>query len=460
MKIELTSRAVRTGTTVRFVTPDAPKPLPSGEFGGEFLKTARLNSPDELLVGLGPASKIEADTLRSAAAVAVSKLKQLRIEEATFALSSWEKHAGAIVEGAILAEYQFHEFKRSKASALQRLRLHSTKSASLRATVRKSRLIAEAVNYARRINNQPGNVIYPETLAAEARKLASRAKLKVSVFDVARLKRLGMAGLLAVGRGSQQPPRLIMLEYRPRGSRKPPLVLVGKAITFDTGGISIKSRDNMQEMVFDKSGGTSVLGAMSALSALGVSRPVVGLIPSAENMPGPDAYRPGDIIRMFDGTCVEVVNTDAEGRMVLADAIAYARSVLKADRIIDLATLTGACGVALGRYTAGLWTNSEALAKSVNNAAAQAAEPVWRMPLTEEWDDEIKSKVADIKNCGGRLGGASSAAAFLKHFAGTTPWVHLDIAYPAAQSESRRGLAAGATGFGIRTLLQLIEDLA
>ena len=319
-------------------------------------------------------------------------------------------------------------------------------------------IIAEAANFARDVANQPANLLYPETLAARAVKLGRDFNLKVTVFDEKKLRAGKFGGLIAVGQGSARPPRLIVIEHRGGPKKQAPLALVGKAITFDTGGISIKPAANMEDMIFDKCGGMAVLGAMAAIAELNVKRNVVGIIASAENMPSGEAYRPGDIITTYDGKHIEIINTDAEGRVVLADAIAYARLDMKAEAIIDLATLTGACGVALGDYAAGFWSNDEAFGKSVRAAAEKAGERLWPMPLFAEFEEQIKSDVALIKNSGGRLGGACTAAAFLKTFAEDTPWAHLDIAYMAQREKDRADLARGATGFGVRTLVELAES--
>ncbi|MDQ3624447.1 MAG: leucyl aminopeptidase, partial [Verrucomicrobiota bacterium] len=252
-------------------------------------------------------------------------------------------------------------------------------------------------------------------------------------------------------------PLLIILRHQRGPKGAPPIALVGKAVTFDTGGISIKPAAHMGEMIWDKCGGIAVLGAMSAIAELGLKRNVVGLIAAAENMPSATAFRPGDIVTTYDGKHVEITNTDAEGRVVLADAIAYARKECKAAAVIDLATLTGACGVALGEHAAGFWSNDEPLAARVAAAAERAGERLWRMPLFSEYEEQIKSDVALIKNASGRLGAACTAAAFLKTFAEETPWVHLDIAYTAHRTKDGADLARGATGFGVRTLVELVE---
>jgi leucyl aminopeptidase len=263
-----------------------------------------------------------------------------------------------------------------------------------------------------------------------------------------------------VGKGSGRPPRLIVLRHEGGRAGEAPLALVGKAITFDTGGISIKAADKMEEMIFDKCGGMAVLGAMAGIARLKVKRNVTGIIASAENMPSATAYRPGDIVKTYDGTYIEVINTDAEGRMVLADAIAYARKDCGARAVIDLATLTGACVVALGEYAAGLWSTSESLQKGLLAAAEKTGERLWPMPLWEEYTEQIRSEVAALKNTGGRPGGACTAAAFLKAFAGDTAWAHLDIAGVAESAKGRPEMGRGATGFGTRLLIELAEGWA
>jgi leucyl aminopeptidase len=282
--------------------------------------------------------------------------------------------------------------------------------------------------------------------------------LKVKVLDEKALRAGRFGGLLAVGQGSRRGPRLIVLDYRGGPKSQPPIALVGKAITFDTGGISIKQAAGMEDMVFDKAGGMAVLGAICAIAKLGIRRNVVGVIASAENMPDGNAYRPGDIVTTYDGKHIEIINTDAEGRVVLADAIAYARRDRSAAAIVDLATLTGACVVALGEYAAGLFSSDDALRDQLLAASEKTGERLWPLPIFPEHEDQIKSDVALIKNSGGRMGGASTGAAFLKTFAEDTPWAHLDIAPVSHREKDNACTARGATGFGVRTLVELIES--
>jgi len=463
VKLTYGSDAAKKAVTVRFVPRDQRAkivpPVAESEFSGSVGALLYARGDGLLQVGLGERAKIDAAAFRSAAGAAAMFLKKIGQPRLAFALDEWPQFAGPAVEGALLADYRFERFKAKKAPALESLHVQVL-AADLPATKRagqRGATVAEATNLARDIGNQPGNLLYPEVLAARAVRLARDFKLKVTIFDEKKLRAGKFGGILAVGQGSARPPRLIVLEHRGGPKSQAPIALVGKAITFDTGGISIKTALGMEDMVFDKCGGMAVLGAMAALAELGVKRNVVGVIASAENMPDGNAYRPGDIVTTYDGKHIEIVNTDAEGRVVLADAIAYARKDLKAAAIIDLATLTGACGVALGESAAGHFSNDEAFGKSVLAAAERAGERLWPMPLFEEYESQIKSEVALIKNSGGRLGGACTGAAFLKTFAEDTPWVHLDIAYMAHREKDRADLARGATGFGVRTLVELVE---
>jgi leucyl aminopeptidase len=465
MKISFGADAgsAKKAVAVRFVPKDQrakiEPPVSEAEFSGKANSLLYSRHDGLLHVGLGERAKINDDTFRSAAGAVGMFLKKIGRTQLVLQLEDWPQFAGAAVEGVILADYRFERFKTKKADAFESLHvqvLAEDLPAAKRAGQRGA-TIAEAANFARDVANQPGNLLYPETLAARAVKMAADFKLKVTIFDEKRLRAEKFGGLIAVGQGSVRGPRMIVLEHRGGPKSQAPIALVGKAITFDTGGISIKPAANMEEMVFDKCGGMAVLGAMAALAELGVKRNVVGIIASAENMPGGNAYRPGDIVTTYDGKHIEIINTDAEGRVVLADAIAYARKDQHAAAIIDLATLTGACGIALGEYAAGLWSNDDAFHQRVLAASTKAGERLWPMPLFEEYETQIQSDVALVKNTGGRLGGACTAAAFLKTFAEDTPWAHLDIAFMSHREKDRADLARGATGFGVRTLVELVE---
>ncbi len=449
-------------TLVRFLSADQRAEIPLAisqrEWTGAPNSLLHLHHENLVCVGLGSASKINAQTIRSAAGTAIMHLKKAGRTRAAFDLSPWRKFIEPAIEGAVLADYRFEKFKETKTPTMQSLRCFAADVPAAKRAAIRGEILATATNFARGICNEPGNVLFPEALAGVAQKLGSREKLRVTVFDEMKLRAENFGGILAVGAGSQKPPRLILLEHRGGPAKQKPIALVGKAITFDTGGISIKPAANMEEMIFDKSGGMAVLGAMAGIARLKIKRNVIGVIASAENMPGAAAYRPGDVVTTYDGTHIEIVNTDAEGRVVLADAIAYARQNLHASAIIDVATLTGACGVALGEYAAGLWSTSNVLKNSLLAASEKTGERLWPMPLYDEYFDQIQSDVALIKNSGGRLGGACTAAAFLKTFARETPWAHLDIALVANITKARGDLARGATGFGVRTLIELVEQ--
>jgi len=426
-----------------------------------------------LLVGLGKRAELSPEKIRRAVGLAVKRLASLGLTRAGFAL--FENQIEPTVEAAILANYRFTRFKApdDNRTTLETLTLTLAGNADLRAareTVHRTEIVANAANYARELGNLPANIITPATLADHARATARECGLKCTVLDKTELKRRGFGGLLAVGGGSHNDPRLIVLEYAPpqrrsgRGaaaSRKP-VALVGKALTFDSGGISIKPADKMDEMKFDKCGGLAVLGAMRAIAQLKLHRPVLGIIGAAENMPGATSYRPGDIVTSYPGkdkrgVTIEVLNTDAEGRIVLGDALAYARQ-RDAAQIIDLATLTGACTIALGSHAAGLLGNNEELISQLRGAGEATGERCWPLPLWPEYKDMIKSDVADHKNTGGRYGGTSTAAAFLARYVGDTPWAHLDIAGTAWTTEDRPYFNKGATAFGLRLLLHWLQQ--
>jgi leucyl aminopeptidase len=450
-------------TRVRFVLRDQRVKLLPGvsekEFSGQAGALLHHSHESILYVGLGERAKVKAEILRTAAGTAAMALKKIGRIGLQVLLEDWPQFVGPVVEGIALADYRFDRFATKRNELLESLHVQVlaedlTKS---RTAAKHALVVAEATNEIRDIGNLPGNVLYPESLAARALKLAREAGLKATVLDEPKLRARGFGGLLAVGQGSKRAPRFIILEHRGGPKTQAPIALVGKAITFDTGGISIKPAANMEEMVFDKCGGMAVLGAMAAISRLKLKCNVVGLIASAENMPGSNAYRPGDIVTTYDGKHIEIINTDAEGRVVLADAIAYARRDCRAAAIVDLATLTGACVVALGEYAAGLFANDDALLDRLLASAETTGERLWPLPIFPEHEEQIRSDVALIKNTGGRQGGASTAAAFLKAFAEEIPWAHLDIAPVASRTKDAPHLARGATGFGTRTLVELVE---
>ncbi|WP_457601192.1 leucyl aminopeptidase [Hydrogenivirga sp.] len=413
------------------------------------------------VVGLGKKDKVGTDTFRRASALAIKRLKKDKVEEAVLLPPRGvkDKVMQAIAEGAVLGNYSFDKYKEKKEEdrfELKEVLIHGAEDG----VVRRGVIIAEAQNYARDLVNEPGNVINPITLAEEAKKLAKEHKLECKVYDEKDIQKMGMLALWSVGKGSATPPKFIHLTYKPKGKAKDRIVLVGKGLTFDSGGLNIKPGDYMRTMKMDKSGACAVLGIMRVIAQLKPNVEVHGIIGAAENMPSGTAYRPDDIIRAKNGKHIEIDNTDAEGRVTLADALSYA-SELKPSKIIDMATLTGACMVALGEFTAGLFTNSEKLAEDIKRAARETGERVWELPMDDErLRKKIKKGPADVVNTGGRYGGAITAAMFLEEFVGEgIDWVHLDIAGPAWSREDYGYYAQGGTGFGVRTCVEFILGL-
>jgi len=436
----------------------------------------RLAAKRLLLVGLGEKKKATLDTLRKAAAHTANKAITMKVENISLALHKAfgarfdPETAGQVTaEGAFYGSYRYDEYITGDDDGrLARLNVElvdsdSVKTRKLERGLSKGVVIGKAQSYARTLANRPGNVINPPALAEEAKKMAKvTVGLTCTVFDEKQLAEKGMGGVLAVGSGSKTGPRFIVLKYEPadkKAQRLPTIALVGKAITFDSGGISIKPAANMDSMKLDKSGGIAVLATMKAAAQLKLPLNVYGIIPSAENMPGGSSYRPGDIITTFSGKTVEVQNTDAEGRMILCDGLNYAVKQ-GCDIIIDIATLTGACMVALGRYMAGLMSNDDKLLKQLQKAAEQSGEKVWYMPSGDEYAEEMKSKIADLKNIGSKWGGACTAAAFLRQFVEDKKWAHLDMAGVDVFESDRNSGGTGSTGFGVRLLTTYLLNAA
>ena len=359
-----------------------------------------------------------------------------------------------------LGSYQFLKYKGDgNASKLTRVVVLGRTNAKVKAALARGTEIANAVRWARDLVNEPAGAKSPEEVADLARQIARRSGLKVKVLTVDQMERARMGGVLGVGQGSEREPRFVRLAYEPAGAKQT-LALVGKGVVFDSGGLSIKTASGMETMKTDMSGGAAVIAAMSTLKALGVKTRVIGYVPLVENMPSGHAIRPGDVLKMRNGKTVEVLNTDAEGRLILADALALAVDE-KADAIVDIATLTGACMVALGDKVAGLMGSDDGWIDQVRDAAGRAGEPVWPLPLPDEYRKLIDSEIADVKNIGsGGYGGALTAGLFLKEFAGDVPWAHLDIAGPARASSDDGYITRGGTGFSVRTLIALAQTFA
>ncbi|MGH2794426.1 MAG: leucyl aminopeptidase [Actinomycetota bacterium] len=369
---------------------------------------------------------------------------------------------GAFVEGYLLAAYRFDRYKNGdgRTSKTKEVRIlavgRNAGGIDVKRRVDRASVLAEATSLARDLTNTPAGDFYPESFAKEARRIAKGLPLTVRVLTEKELHAGKYGGILGVGQGSARPPRLVEIRYRPAGAKRH-VALVGKGITFDSGGINLKS-DGLDWMKMDMAGGAAVLGAMLAVGKLKPKVNVTALICSAENMPGGDALRPGDVITMKGGKTVEIGNTDAEGRIVMADGITYAIAN-KADVVVDIATLTGACMIALGDKAFGVFGNRQDDVDAMLKAAADAGEKAWQLPLYDEYRRQIDSEIADLKNIGNRYGGAITAALFLKEFAGETPWMHLDIAGPARSTADEFETPKGATGVGVRTLVRWLESL-
>jgi leucyl aminopeptidase len=441
--------------------------LSRGDFSGKEGETALLYggdlaAPRLLLVGLGDRSSFTLEKVRRAAANAAKRARSLGVREAAFALPSLEGAARAAAEGATLGLYRFTRYKSggedSAEADLDSFDLVLDRGADEAAVSGAADLgvkVAVATRLARDLANEPSNTATPEHLAAKAREIAERHGMEVEVLDRAGIEEEGLVGLATVGRSAENEPRFIVLEHRKGGA---PIVLVGKAVTFDSGGISIKPSSGMEDMKFDMSGGAAVLGAMEAVGALDLPLTVVALVPATENLPGGDAFKPGDVLKLHSGKTVEILTTDAEGRLILADALSYARRYEPA-AVVDCATLTGACHVALGDHASGLMGNDEGLISEVRAAGEATGERAWPLPLFDEYTEQIRGEVADIKNSGGRYGGALTAGAFLKEFA-DYPWAHLDIAGTAYGKKGNAYTPRGATGVPARLLVEFLMGRA
>ncbi|HZZ42347.1 MAG TPA: leucyl aminopeptidase [Tepidisphaeraceae bacterium] len=423
------------------------------------------------VVGLGPADKLTPESLRQSIGALIRAAKKQKISSLSLLLPeskiSPADTAAAITSAAILSHFEYTEYKgtatkRDPAKSEPSLTLTIVTTANVKDAVDRACIIAQGANFARTIASRPGNDINPPSLAKVAADLAKSTGLSLKTLDEKELKRLGMGGILAVGAGSKStPPRMIVLEHKGAKKSSRPLLVIGKAITFDTGGISIKPADKMGRMIFDKSGGMAVLGLMYALAKLKHPAHVVGILSSAENHISDTAYRPGDILRMYNGVTVEVTNTDAEGRLVLADALAWGIETYKPSAVVDLATLTGGCVVALGLTTAGIMSNNDALVSQLISAGEKSGEKMWRLPVGDEHRELLKSEPADIINAAGRHASALTAAAFLSYFVprdNSVPWAHLDIAGVADTEKELPYLSKGSTGWGVRTLVEWINS--
>ncbi len=444
----------------------------NGEITGKPLELLLLHFPEGLaakkllLVGAGKPAKFQVADLRKIAGTALRQLKARGVKKFVFLTregENGEEAAEAVVEGLIVADFESNKYQTEKKDReIKTVGLAGfDASADLHSAIQKGRTVAESMNFARDLINEPSNKLTPRMLASKAEAMAKEAGLGIEILDERKIAELKMGALIGVAQGSIEPPRVIVLRYTPEHPQKdgPVLGLIGKAVTFDTGGISIKPANNMEKMKYDMGGGATMLGAMRAIAALKPSVPVIAVIPATENMPGGRAQKPGDVQTAMSGKTIEVINTDAEGRLILADGVFYARK-LGATHLIDAATLTGAIEVALSNVHVGAFgVPREYLDTFLVSAKAQG-EKMWPMPMDEEYQQMIKSDIADIRNTGsGKGGGASTGAWFIKEFAEDTPWIHLDIASTCWADDGRPWLAKGPTGTAIPSIIDFAMKL-
>jgi len=452
------------------------KAMRDGDFSGKAEETLLLYAPEGspaeriLLVGLGKSQEVEPEGIRRMAGRAVRVAEGLRLSEMAFWMDiSWplppDLAAQAVVEGAALAAWRFKELKTREDPSDRQVDVTAVTlltgggEADLGQGAEVGLALARGENFARTLQSRPGNVATPSHLAEEARRMAEAHGLKATILGPGEMEKEGMGALLAVAQGSDQEPRLIILEHRGGEGGDAPLVLVGKGLTFDAGGISIKPSSGMEDMKFDMSGGAAVLGAMQAVAELKVPMNVIGIVPSSENLLNGSAVKPGDVIRTREGKTVEVINTDAEGRLILSDALSYAQT-LEPAAMVDCATLTGACVVALGHVASAVLGTDEGLVEELREAGDRSGQRCWPLPLWKEYREQLESTVADLKNVGGRPAGTITAAAFLQEFVGEVPWAHLDIAGTAYGEGKLSYQRKGGAGVPTRLLVEWVRGRA
>ena len=447
--------------------------LVSGEMTGKpfeinlLHKPAGLKAKRLLLIGGGAAKKFSGYDLRRIAGAAVRTLKSRGIRSFAFIAPTGipaEEAVRAIVEGALVGnfdpDYYRSDRKDQKIDALTILASGNSDQPALEKAANEAQVIGESQNFTRDLVNEPSNRMTPTILAERAKKMCQEVGLKCEVYGADKIKEMKMGAFWSVAQGSDEPPALIVMKYEPAGApEKPVLGLVGKGITFDTGGISIKPADGMEKMKYDMAGGATMIGAMRAIALLKPKVKVIGIVCATENMPSGKAQKPGDVQIAMSGKSIEIINTDAEGRLVLADGLFYARQ-LGCTHLVDAATLTGAVVVALGYANAGIFANDDAMYERFHKANGEAGEKMWRLPLDDEYKENIKSTIADIVNSGGRWGGAINAAMFLKEFAEDTPWIHLDIAGTAWTEDQKPWIAKGPSGIALRSVVEFVKSFA
>ncbi|UFS70462.1 leucyl aminopeptidase [Geomonas sp. RF6] len=426
----------------------------------------RLPAERLLLVGLGKQGELTGERLRQGAGNAMQALRGVRVASFASALhlsGTSDSAVEAVCTGALLGSYTFDAYKTKEKEErfsfdTMTILFAEGGNEGAHAAVQRAEAICNAVQLTRNLVSHPGNVVTPAYLSATARELSERYGLGCRVLEMDELKELRLNALIAVGKGSVELPRLVTLEYRGGEEKDPPVVLVGKGVTFDSGGISIKPGQGMEAMKMDMAGAAAVLGTLQAVAEMKLAVNVVGIIPTAENMPDSNAFKPGDVLTAMSGTTIEITNTDAEGRLILCDALHYALTNYKPSLMIDLATLTGACVVALGHEASGIMGNNAELVEALKGAGERCGERIWELPLWDEYGEAMKSEIADLKNAGSRDGGTINAGWFLKQFVGSTPWAHLDIAGTAWTDKARPYTPKGATGVGVRLLIEYLSS--
>jgi len=442
-----------------------------GDSGDEviFYSPSEVKADRIILMGLGKLEKLNAESLRAFAGKAVKKCINMKVPEVLIVLPSAKKikmdmplPLESIIEGACLGNHLFDKYKEEKKHVpLKKIDFLVTPDVAkgFGRILKRAPAICEGTIFARDLVNMPSNDKKPEQFTKLIADAAKKENLKVKIFDEKELKRKKFEALLAVAAGSQSKPRMIVLEYNPNGAKKT-VALVGKGVTFDSGGINLKPTGSLEEMKSDMSGAAAVAATLISLAKLKPKIKVVGVIPVVENMPSGNASRPGDIVKSYSGKTVEILNTDAEGRLILIDAISYAVKKYKPETLIDIATLTGSCVVALGEKIAGVFSSDDELAQSIINSGEKTYERCWHMPMPDDYKEDLKSDFADIKNIGSsRWGGAITGALFLAEFVGDTKWAHIDIAGPSYQKKGSAYCGVGGTGFGVRLFCDLLEKL-
>jgi leucyl aminopeptidase len=467
---EKTEAYIATGDkAVQAVATDA---IASGETAGKNLESTLFHSPAKLkakrllLLGGGKAAKFSSVELRRIAGTAVRSLKSKKVRNIAIILPesnvSAADAAKAVVEGAFIGAFDSDTYKtdrKNKDLNIDSLTIvASGDQSAIKKSIDEAQIIGESLNFTRSLVNEPSNHMTPTMLAGHAKKMSQEVGLKCDVYGADKIKELKMGAFWGVAQGSDEPPALIVMRYEPAGApEKPVLGLVGKGITFDTGGISIKPADGMEKMKYDMAGGATMIGVMRAIALLKPKVKVIGIVCATENMPSGKAQKPGDIQTAMSGKTIEIINTDAEGRLVLADGLCYARQ-LGCTHLIDAATLTGAVVVALGYANVGVFANDDAFYDSFAKTSSKSGENMWRLPVNDEYLDMTRSSIADLMNTGGRWGGASTAAAFLKEFAEDTPWIHLDIAGTAWMEDQKPWIAKGPSGVALRSLIEFARN--